>query len=152
MANPWRSTAVRNPCVDVIVYCETSYWAKQYEGFSLHLTENTILFIYKVESVNDFCGSHRLRLFSRSEKNTMKYKQYRQPTRCINNGLLIIPVSWTCFGQLFCPSSGAQQNIKRMRSGELGSCTSKTVCRLCWYEVISLFGCGEINSEFCPRN
>jgi len=33
----------------------------------------------------------------------MKYKQYRQPTRCNNNGLLIIPVSSTCFGQLFCP-------------------------------------------------
>jgi len=24
-----------------------------------------------------------------------------------NNGLLIIPVTSTCFGQLFCPSSGA---------------------------------------------
>jgi len=24
-----------------------------------------------------------------------------------NNGLLIIPVSSTCFGQIFCPSSGA---------------------------------------------
>jgi len=35
----------------------------------------------------------------------MKYKQYRQPTRWKNNGLLIIPVSSTCFGQLFCPSS-----------------------------------------------
>ena len=35
------------------------------------------------------------------------YKQYRQPTRCNNNGLLIIPVSSTCFGKLFCPSSGA---------------------------------------------
>ena len=33
----------------------------------------------------------------------MKYKQYRQSTRCNNNGLLIIPVSSTCFGQLFCP-------------------------------------------------
>ena len=33
----------------------------------------------------------------------MKYKEYRQPTRCNNNGLLIIPVSSTCFGKLFCP-------------------------------------------------
>jgi len=33
----------------------------------------------------------------------MKYKKYRQPTRCNNNGLLIIPVSSTCFGQLLCP-------------------------------------------------
>ena len=33
----------------------------------------------------------------------MKYKQYRQPTRCNNYGLLIIPFSSTCFGQLFCP-------------------------------------------------
>ena len=32
--------------------------------------------------------------------------KYRQPTRCNNNGLLIIPISSTCFGQLFCPSSG----------------------------------------------
>jgi len=30
-----------------------------------------------------------------------------QPTRCNNNGLLIIPFSSTCFGQLLCPSSGA---------------------------------------------
>ena len=33
----------------------------------------------------------------------MKYKQYRQPTRCNNNGLLIIPASSTRFRQLFCP-------------------------------------------------
>jgi len=31
------------------------------------------------------------------------YKQYKQPTRCKNNGLLIIPVSSTCFGQSNCP-------------------------------------------------
>ena len=43
------------------------------------------------------------RLFSKSQKNIMKYIQ---PTRCNNNGLLISPVSSTCFGQLFCPSSG----------------------------------------------
>jgi len=35
----------------------------------------------------------------------MKCKEYRQLTRCNSNGLLIIPVSPTCFGQLFCPSS-----------------------------------------------
>ena len=29
----------------------------------------------------------------------MKYKQYKQPTRINNNGLLIIPVSSKCFGQ-----------------------------------------------------
>ena len=29
----------------------------------------------------------------------MKSKQYRQPTRCNNNGLLIIPVNSTCFAQ-----------------------------------------------------
>jgi len=33
----------------------------------------------------------------------MKFKYYRQPTRCKNNYLLIIPVSSTCFGKLFCP-------------------------------------------------
>jgi len=33
----------------------------------------------------------------------MKYKQYRQTTRCNNNGLLIIPVSKTRFGQNTCP-------------------------------------------------
>jgi hypothetical protein len=49
----------------------------------------------------------KLRLFSKPKKNIMKYKKYRQATRCNNNGLLIIPVSKTCFGQLFCPSSGA---------------------------------------------
>ena len=37
----------------------------------------------------------------------MKYKLYRQPTRYNYNGLLIIPVSSTYFGQLFCPTSGA---------------------------------------------
>ena len=31
------------------------------------------------------------------------YKYYRQPTRCNNNGLLIIAVSKTCFGQNKCP-------------------------------------------------
>ena len=31
---------------------------------------------------------------------------YRQPSRCNNNSLLIIPVSSTCFRLLFCPSSG----------------------------------------------
>jgi len=36
----------------------------------------------------------------------MKYKLYRQTTRINNNGLLIIPVSSTFFGQLFCTSSG----------------------------------------------
>ena len=36
----------------------------------------------------------------------MLYKLYRRPIRCNNNGLLIIPVSLTCFEQLFCPSSG----------------------------------------------
>jgi len=35
------------------------------------------------------------------------YKYYRQPTRCNNNDLLIIPESSTCFGQLFCTSSKA---------------------------------------------
>ena len=35
------------------------------------------------------------------------YKWYRQPTTCNNNGLLMILVSSTCFGQLFSPSSGA---------------------------------------------
>jgi len=34
-------------------------------------------------------------------------KLHRQPTRCNNNGLLIIPIRLTCFGQLFFPSSGA---------------------------------------------
>jgi len=29
------------------------------------------------------------------------------PNRCNNNGLLIIPISSTCFGRLFCPSSAA---------------------------------------------
>jgi hypothetical protein len=29
------------------------------------------------------------------------------PTTCNNNGLLIIPISSTCFGKLFCPSSEA---------------------------------------------
>ena len=33
----------------------------------------------------------------------MKYDLYRQTTRCNNNCLLIISVSSTCFGQLFCP-------------------------------------------------
>ena len=38
-----------------------------------------------------------------SLKKYNEIKWYRQPTRCNNNGLLIIPVSSTCFGQLFCP-------------------------------------------------
>ena len=35
------------------------------------------------------------------------YKKYKQPNRYNNNGLLIIPVSSTCFGKLFYTSSGA---------------------------------------------
>ena len=35
------------------------------------------------------------------------YKNYRQPTICKNNGLLIIPISSISFGRLFRPSSGA---------------------------------------------
>ena len=34
-------------------------------------------------------------------------QSYRQPTSCNNNGLLIIPISSTCFGRWFRPSSGA---------------------------------------------
>jgi hypothetical protein len=36
-----------------------------------------------------------------------KYQKYRQPTRCCNNGLLIIPISSTSFGRWLRPSSGA---------------------------------------------
>ena len=39
--------------------------------------------------------------------NSQHYPFYRQPTRCNNNGLLIIPVGSTCFGRWFRPSSGA---------------------------------------------
>jgi hypothetical protein len=35
--------------------------------------------------------------------NMIHYKKYRQPTRCNNNGLLIIPISSTCFGRWFRP-------------------------------------------------
>jgi len=31
------------------------------------------------------------------------YKKYRQPIRCNSNGLLIIPISSTCFGRNHCP-------------------------------------------------
>ena len=53
--------------------------------------------------IHNILQRNKLRLFSKSQKNIIKYKKYRQPTRCNNNGLLIIPVSSTCFGQLFCP-------------------------------------------------
>jgi len=39
--------------------------------------------------------------------------KYRQPAGCNNNGLLIIPVSSTCFGQL-CPSSGALDSVLQL--------------------------------------
>ena len=32
-------------------------------------------------------------------KQICRYKQQRQATRCNNNGLLIIPISSTCFGR-----------------------------------------------------
>jgi len=38
---------------------------------------------------------------------SVKMQQYKQPTRCNNNGLLIIPISSTCFGRKFRPSSRA---------------------------------------------
>ena len=37
-----------------------------------------------------------------------------QTNRCNNNGLLIIPISSTCFGQLFCPSSGALECVLQL--------------------------------------
>ena len=33
---------------------------------------------------------------------------------CNNNGLLIIPITSTCFGQLFCPSSGALDRVLQL--------------------------------------
>ena len=42
------------------------------------------------------------------------YKQYRQPNRCNNNGLLIIPISSTCFRRWFRPSSGALDCVYRL--------------------------------------
>ena len=49
-----------------------------------------------------FCVGINWGCLTSLKKYIMKYK-----TRCNNNGLLIIPVSSTCFGELFCPSSGA---------------------------------------------
>ena len=54
-----------------------------------------------------FCRGKNWECLASLKKNIMKYKQYRQPNRCDNNGLLIILVSSTGFGQLFCPSSRA---------------------------------------------
>jgi len=34
-------------------------------------------------------------------------QQYKQPTGCNNKILLVISISWTCFGRKFRPSSGA---------------------------------------------
>ena len=38
-------------------------------------------------------------------------QQYRQPNRCNNNDLLVIPISSTCFRWWFRPSSGAPERI-----------------------------------------
>jgi len=66
--------------------------------------------------IHDILKMYKLRLFIKSQKNKTKYKYYRQPTRCKNNGLLIIPVSstYTYFGQLFCPSSGARDCVLQL--------------------------------------
>jgi hypothetical protein len=40
-------------------------------------------------------------------RGVVLYKQYRSPTRCNINGLLIITISSTCFARWFRPSSGA---------------------------------------------
>ena len=63
-------------------------------------------FVLYFLAIPKFTLKYKFRSFSKSQKNIMKYKQYRQPTRCSNNDLLIIPVSSTFFGKLFCPSSG----------------------------------------------
>ena len=68
----------------------------------------------------------KLRLSSKSQKNIMKYKWYRQPTRCSNNGLLIIPFSSTCFGQLFCPSSGTLDCVLQLRVHCAISCNTQS--------------------------
>jgi hypothetical protein len=60
----------------------------------------------KVMKYTTFCRGINWDCLVSLKKNIMKYNQYRQRTRCNNNGSLINPVSSTCSGQLFCPSSG----------------------------------------------
>ena len=42
------------------------------------------------------------------------YKYYRQPTRCNNSGLLIIPISSALFGRIFCPCSVALDSVLQL--------------------------------------
>ena len=56
-----------------------------------------------------------------------RYKEYRQPTSCNNNVLLIIPVTSTCFGQLF---THLQEH--------------QTVCYSLWYNVPTMLPAGNI--------
>ena len=39
----WYDKAVGSVCA--ILFCETSYWSKHYEKFSLHVTQNALLYI-----------------------------------------------------------------------------------------------------------
>ena len=56
------------------------------------------------------------------------YYLYRQPTICNNNGLLIIPVRSTCFGQLFRPSSGALDCVLHIIGCLYYLCRQPTIC------------------------
>jgi hypothetical protein len=62
--------------------------------------------------------------------NRLVFKWCRQPTRCNNNGLLLIPISSTCFGRWFHPSSGALD------------------CVYClWYYTPSMLPAGSLDPE-----
>ena len=79
--------------------------------------------------------SHSLPTFTNcnflSFAQTSQCVLYRQPTRCNNNGLLIIPISSTCFGRWFRQSSGAPDCLYSL-----------------WYNAPTKLPAGSLDAEF----
>jgi hypothetical protein len=57
-------------------------------------------------------------------------KLYRQPNRCNSNCLLIIQISWTCFGRLFRSSSGTLDCVYSL-----------------WYNAPTMLPAGSLEAE-----
>jgi hypothetical protein len=71
------------------------------------------------------------KLFCHYNRERWWYRWYGQPTRCINNSLLIIPINSTCFGRWFRSSSGALDSVYSL-----------------WYNASTMLPVGSLYAEF----
>ena len=130
----FRSKCARLMCQNVsrgAKNAATCKWTAHKEGRQLRMSDHVShLWLMHVQEINhdhvqfrwklppSICwrGVDRNLLFTKQAKSLIFdicltvhhwHKLHREPTRCNNNILLIIPISSTCFGRWFRPSSGA---------------------------------------------